>query len=276
LRGKASKIFRKIAGGRWFRVVRVPFEYTLIDKRHRPFVEGKRDVLLSFVEVVGHWNLFTALVMGAIGLWFLVQGISGLAYGFSVREDWLTADATITTIVPIQSGDRFNWHYLYSFRTADGISASGSTVQDRRDVFREGQVVPVQYLQSNPEENALLKGEGLSKNVLYWVLVGIGLFWVVGVVYVRLRHGYRDYRALQQISRAWQIVPGEITDVSDTGKWYKAVEEMNYEVEYKFLSPLGSPMKKRDPINILHVTKRPEPGMKVAVFCVGNTVAILL
>ena len=37
-------------------VPRVPFAYTLIDKRHKRFAEGKRDVLLTLAQ----WAFFTS------------------------------------------------------------------------------------------------------------------------------------------------------------------------------------------------------------------------
>jgi len=115
---------------------RVPFGYSLVDKRHKGFVDGQRDVLLSLAHVMLSKGFILTLILGGVGLFgFLRLGIGGLAYGFSVRNEWVTTDATIVSIVPVQRGDRFNWYYFYSFQTEDGEQVSGKTVEGRRDVF---------------------------------------------------------------------------------------------------------------------------------------------
>lgn len=251
---------------------RVPFGYSLVDKRHKGFVDGQRDVLLSLAHVMLSKGFIVTLILGGVGLFgFLRLGIGGLAYGFSVRNEWVTTDATIVSIVPVQRGDRFNWYYFYTFQTEDGEQVSGKTVEGRRDVFSEGQRIPVRYLRTNPREN-VYANEKMPKSVLYWVLVAMGTLWV-GVAANNVRQSFSGYRAMQAISHRGRAVPGEITGVSYPA-WYSG--GTNVEVDYVFTSPRGARLKRCDSVPAVHMTGSPQPGTVVAVWYVGDAVALLL
>jgi hypothetical protein len=250
---------------------RVPFEHTLVDRRHQAFVDGERNLLLSPAQLIGSRGFILAIILGVGLLVFLRIGIGGLLYDFSVRNDWVTTDATIVSIVPMQSGDHFNWWYLYTFQTEDGEQGSGKVVEDGRDAFHEGQSIAVRYLRTNPGENVYAH-EKMPKSVLYWVSVGLGARWV-GVAGNSIRRIYLEYRALRAISRLGQAVRGEITGVPSPARFSSNV---NVELEYVFTSPAGTRSKRRDAIAMLHLTGTPEPGTAVAVWCVGDEVALLL
>jgi hypothetical protein len=250
---------------------RVPFPYTLVDKRHKPFVEGKRNVLLTPFHYIISVRFLVALCITGVGLAFLWQGGSGLAHDFSVRNDWVTTEASIVAVVPIQSGDRFNWHYFYTFQTEDGQQGSGKIVEGNKTAFREGQQVIVRYLRTDPAENVYAH-EKMPKSVLYWVLVGIGSLWV----YVTAKPIYRHFLAywrLRAISHRGRPLPGEILAVH-----YPPPDssDASVEIEYKLTSPPGSIWKGRDTIPLMALAGNPEPGTAVAVWWAGDGVMVLL
>lgn len=153
-------------------VPRIPFAYTLIDKRHKQFAEGQRDVLLTFAHCIFSPPFIFALIFESLGVFFFLwPGIRGLARDYFLWNDWLLTEATITSVVPLQSGDHFNWHYLYTFQTEDGQQASGKIVESSNNVYREGQNVPVRYQHTDPMENVYAL-DTMHKSTLYWVLAG--------------------------------------------------------------------------------------------------------
>jgi hypothetical protein len=250
----------------------MPFVYTLVDKRHRPFVDGQRHELLSPVHVIVSKGFILSLLLGGMGLLFFLRvGVSGLAYGFSVRNEWALADATIIGIFPTQSGDGFNWLYIYTFQTDDGQLASGSVVESSRDVFRQGQRIPVRYLRTNSNENTYAN-DPMPKSVLDWLFVAFGLLW--GFVAIdNVRRAIARYNQIKAISHHGQGVAAQISAVRQP-PWYSS--DLNVEIEYIFTSPTGTRLMGRDSIPIMYLTGTPKPGMVVAVWCVGNSEAVLL
>jgi hypothetical protein len=251
---------------------RVPFEFTLVDKRHKPFVEGERNNLRSLAQYILYPGFIFAAIMGGMGLLFFMRmGISGLAYNFSVRNDWVTTEATIVAIVPVQFGDRFNWHYMYTFQTDDGQQGSGKIVEDNKYEFSEGQMVPVRYLRTNPKEN-VYANERMPKSVLYWVLVGIGSLWVYVCAKLMYRH-FSEYITIKGFSQKGTAVPGRIVEIKFP-PWHS--DNKNVEIEYTFNALDGTWWKRRDSISLLYLVGKPEPGTTVAVWWVTDEVAVLL
>lgn len=241
---------------------RVPFAYTLIDKRHKRFAEGQRDVLLTFAHCIFSPTFIFALVFGGLGVFFFLwPGIRGLARDYSLRNDWVLTEATITSVVPLQSGDHFNWHYLYTFQTKDGQRTSGKIVESSNNVYREGQNVPVRYLRTDPMENVYAL-DPMSKSILYWVFVGLGAFWVYVAATPIHRH-LTQYRAIRKISRRGQIVPGQITAAH---RPQAHSNSLNVRLDYTFTSPAGVQCQAREAISLMYLTDDPEPGTAVAVW----------
>jgi len=252
-------------------VPRIPFAYTLIDKRHKGFAEGKRDGLLTFTHVILSPTFIFALVFGGLGVFFFLwPGIRGLVRDFSVRNDWVLTDATIVSIVPLQSEDHFNWHYLYTFQTEDGQKASGKIVESSNGVFREGQSIPIRYLRTDPTENVYAL-DPMPKSILYWVFAGLGGFWV----YVAAAPIYRhlvQYKAVRAISHHGQIVQGHITAVHRPPAHSSSLD---VKLDYVFTSPAGVRFQGREAIPLLHLTGDPKPGTAVAVWWTQNRAMLL-
>ena len=250
---------------------RVPFAYTLIDKRHKQFVEGERDILLTFAHAIFSPTFIFALIFLGLGVFFFLwPGIRGLARDFSVRNDWVFTDATIISIVPLPSGDRFNWHYRYTFQTEDGQRASGKIVESSNGVFREGQEVPVRYLRTDPTENVYAL-DPMPESVLYWVLVILGVGWVYITVMPIHRHLAR-YRVIRAISRQGQILSGEITAIHQPPA---GSSSLDVKLEYAFTSPTGVRCQGREPISSIYLTGDPKPGTTVAVWWTQDAVILL-
>jgi hypothetical protein len=250
---------------------RIPFTYTLIDKRHKPFVEGKRNVLLSPVHFIFSLGFLMTLFFVGMGLSFLWKGISGLVHDFSVRNDWVSTEASIVTIVPVQSGDRFNWYYFYTFQTDDGQQGSGKIVEDNRTAFSEGQQIPVRYLRTDPTENVYAR-EKMPKSVLYWVFVGIGSLWFFTAVKPTYRH-LLGYRRIREVSRGGRVVPGEILAVKYPPK---NSSDINVKLEYINTSSSGSNWKGRTSIPLMYLASDPKPGTAVAIWWVKDGTTVLL
>jgi hypothetical protein len=252
-------------------VPRIPFAYTLIDKRHKGFAEGKRDILLSFAHIIFSPTFIFALIFGGLGVYFfLCPGIRGLVRDFTVRNDWVLINATMTSVVPLQSGDHFNWHYLYTFHTEDGRQVSGKIVESSSGVFREGQSVPIRYLRTDPTENVYAL-DPMPKNILYWVFVGLGAFWVYIAAAPIYRH-LKQYRIIRAISRQGQIVPGQITAVHRPPA---RSNSLDVKLEYVFTSPAGVRCQAREAISLMYLTDNPKPGTPVAVWWTQDRAMLL-
>jgi len=252
-------------------VPRILFAYTLIDKRHKLFAEGKLDVLLTLAHVIFSPTFILALVFGGLGVFFFLwPGIRGLAHDFSVQNDWVFTDATIISIVPLQSGDHFNWHYFYTFQTEDGQQASGKVVESNNSAFREGQYIPVRYLRTNPTEN-IYALDPMPKSVLYWVFVGLGALWVY-IAATPVCRNLAQYRAIRKISRRGQIVPGQVTAVH-----HPPAHSSNPDVklEYTFTSPAGVQRQGRESISLMYLTGDLKPGTAVAVWWTQDGATLL-
>jgi hypothetical protein len=250
----------------------LPFAYTLIDKRHRPFVEGRRRGLLSPIHVIMSRSIILSLLLGGMGLLFFLRiGVGGLAYDFSVRNEWVLTDATITGIFPVQSDDRFNWFYIYTFQTEDGQQTSGKVVESNRGAFQQGQRIPVRYLRTNPKENTYAN-DPMPKSVLYWVLVALGVLWCY-ISIDNIRRASAWYNRIRTISSHGRGVAAQITRVRQPSRY---PNNINVEIEYAFTSPTGTRLVGRDLIPVIYLTCTPGPGMVVAVWYADNFGAVLL
>lgn len=199
-------------------VPRIPFTYTLIDKRHKGFAEGKRNGLLTFAHVIFSPTFIFALFFGGLGVvFFLWPGLRGL-----VRD--------------------------YSLRNNNGV-------------FHEGQGVPIRYLRTDPTENVYAL-DPMPKSVLYWVLAGLGAFWVYVAATPIYRH-LTQYRAVRKISRQGQIVQGYITSVHRPPAHSSSLD---VKLDYVFTSPAGVRCQAREAISLFHLAGDPKPGTAVAVW----------
>lgn len=252
-------------------VPRIPFAYTLIDKRHKRFAEGKRDVLLTLAQWAFSPPLIFALVFGGLGVFFFLwPGIRGLARDFSVRNDWVFTEATITSAVPLQSGNHFNWHYFYTFQTEDGQQAFGNIVESSNNFYREGQRIPIRYLRSDPAEN-IYALEKMPKSVLYWFFIGLGTFWL----YIAATPLYRRlaaYSTIRALSRQGIVARGAISAIHRPAAHTR---QFNAELEYIYTSPAGHRRQGHNSIPLMYLTGDPKPGTAIAVWWTQDD-AILL
>jgi hypothetical protein len=88
------------------------FDFALMDRRYRPFVEGRGDVFVTPFEVIGERKRFKIVCDALAAGLLLCLGASGLTYDFLVENN--TAEAVITQAVPILKKDHVDWWYLYS------------------------------------------------------------------------------------------------------------------------------------------------------------------
>ena len=253
-------------------VSRIPFDFTLIDKRHKLFVNGKRNTLITLTQVLLSPGLILPIIFGGLGLFFFLwPGIRGLAYDYSVRNDWVSTDAIIIAIEPVQSGDRFNWDYLYTFQTEGGKQESGLIVEGRRDAFIKGQHVPVRYLRTDPRENVYAL-DRMPKSILYWFFVGMGSLWIYITAKPIYQH-FMAYSTIRAISRQGKAVPGEIIEV-EYPPWHS--KNINVEIEYAYTSPAGTHRRGCDSIAVIYLTGNPKPRTTVAVWWVQDGETVLL
>jgi hypothetical protein len=124
----------------------VPFDFALMDRHHRPFIEGRRDLFITPFKSFANYKAVGTAPVAAL---FLYVGASGLIRDFLV--EWNTAEAMITQCVPRKYKDHFNWWCLYSFKTENDQEANGKIVLDEseRNRFSAGDRIPVSMCEKN-------------------------------------------------------------------------------------------------------------------------------
>jgi hypothetical protein len=188
---------------------RISFPFTLIDARHRPFVDGRRDTLLTLSQVVRSGNTVAFVTLWLFGAALLFLGGRSLVSDHSVT--WKTADAVVTNITPAFGGNSNNYWYFYEFKTEAGEMVSDYIVEDGAKAHAIGDVVPVYYVKSDPNDN-YYADDPLPRAVRDWIFVGLGAFMLGAGVYC-IRSALSVYRALRRLAHSGKPIPGEIINV---------------------------------------------------------------
>jgi Protein of unknown function (DUF3592) len=240
-------------------VGRIPFPFTLIDKRHQPFVDGRCDTLLTLPQVVSARKLLTLIPTVFMGLLFLFFGGYSIVYDHSVT--WKTADAVITNVRSALSGNRNNYWYFYEFKTEAGEMVSNYIVDDHSDAHSSGDVVPVYYVESDPKDN-YYADDPLPRAFRDWFLVGLSAIILGSSVYM-MRSSLSDYRALARLSHVGQPIQGEIIKSQPLLK----PDDVEVEIDYAVKMADGK-------IAVGAVTMSPQQLSQRALPSVGTKVAI--
>lgn len=250
---------------------RIPFDFALMDARHRPFVEGRRDDLLTFFQIIAQRNFVALAGCLVVGGLLLVWGSKSLIYDFSVK--WISTEAVITQISPMQSGKRFNWWYLYTFKTKNGQSAEGKIVLDNNTAFLVGDRIPVVYVSGDPADNHYAK-ESMPRTVRDWFFVATSAFLLSSAA-VRLHKAISHYRTLCRLARNGRPLPGKIVKAQlDAGR----PTNLTVDIEYMFSISEGNTIEayaQIPPVHLAHKTL-PESGTVVAVWYAAEEGAVLI
>lgn len=263
---------RRMRGG--FVTSRIPFDFTLMDARHRSFAEGRRDTMLSLFQVIAARNVPAVVGCVLVGGLLLFWGGRSLIYDWSV--EWRTAEALITQVSPVpsvQNSSRFNWWYFYRFTTDAGEGAMGKIVLDKPGWYLVGDKIQVLYARSDPGDNRHA-GEWLPRGYRDWFFVAMSAF-LLGSAALGLRGGLAEYRALRRIARAGQPIPGEVVMAQlDQAR----IKELLVAIDYIFATPEGRPVQARAEIPLARLVPKilPKPGTRVAVWHAPNLGGLLL
>jgi hypothetical protein len=251
---------------------RIPFDFTLIDKRHQAFVEGRRDTFLTFLQVIGSARIVRLTGIAVVTSLIFYWGSRSLIYDFSVK--WLTAEAVITAVTPVQKGDHFNWWYWYTFKTGDGKNAQGKIVLEDRNRFAIGERVPVVYVQSDPSDNRYAN-DPLPRSVRDWFFVGLSIF-LLGSSAFWLREDLAYYRSLRRLARIGQPLPGHIVKAQFAGSAMDP--DIPVEIDYTFKAYTGDILSAKARLALVHIARRtiPEPGTAVAVWHAAQEGSLLI
>jgi hypothetical protein len=257
--------------GDWAMRSRVPFDFALMDRRHRPFVEGRRDAFLTPFQLIGERKRFKLLCEALVATFFLCLGVLGLIHDFSV--EWNTAEAVIIGLTPMQKNDHFDWWYLYSFKMESGQGAQGKIVLSERDRFSVGDRIPVLYVRNDPQDNRYAN-DPLPRKFLYWVFVGAGVS-VVGAAGLVLLREIEAYRAWRRVAFLGHPVPGEVISAR-WGPWVKSAKDPKLDIEYMLNTPEGRNVRAQAQISASDVADKAEPGVIVAVWYAPDRGYLLL
>lgn len=242
---------------------RIPFPFTLIDARHRPFVEGRRDTLLSLSQVVRSGNIVAFVTLWLMGLGCLFFGGRSLVYDLSVT--WKTADAVVTNIT--LRG--------YSWKTYKFITEAGEIVylDDSAEAHAIGDVMRVYYVESDPNDN-YHANDPLPRSVRDWFFVGFGAFMLgAGVYSLRSHLGY--YRALRRLAHSGKPIPGEIINVQPVYGADSAEIKINYLAKMADGNRMAGDVT-MDVMALRHLVGPALPGTKVAIWYAEKEGAVLL
>ena len=250
---------------------RISFPFTLIDARHRPFVDGRRDTLLTLSQVVRSGNTVAFVTLWLFGVALLFLGGRSLVSDHSVT--WKTADAVVTNITPAFGGNSNNYWYFYEFKTEAGEMVSDYIVEDGAKAHAIGDVVPVYYVKSDPNDN-YYADDPLPRAVRDWIFVGLGAFMLGAGVYC-IRSALSVYRALRRLAHSGKPIPGEIINVQPVSGADTA------EIKINFLAKMadGNSMAGDVTMDVMalgHLVGPALPGTKVAIWYAEKEGAVLL
>jgi hypothetical protein len=249
---------------------RIPFPFTLIDARHRPFVEGRRDTILSLSQVVRSGNIVAFVTLWLMGLGCLFFGGRSIVYDLSVT--WKTADAVVTNIT--LSG--------YTWKTYKFITEAGEIVylDDSAEAHANGDVVRVYYVESDPNDN-YHADDPLPRSVRDWFFVAFGAFMLSAGVYC-MRSALSIYRALLRLAHFGKPVPGEIINsqllklkVGPEGIPEPLEVKIDYVIKTTDGNPIGEGSATMAPHHLSNLAL-PSVGTKVAVWYAEKEGAVLL
>jgi hypothetical protein len=252
---------------------RIPFPFTLIDARHQPFVDGRRDTLLTLSQVVRSGNYVALVGTVLIGLFCLFFGGRSLVYDLSVT--WKTADAAVTnmTLLPTPPENSYKYWYFYEFKTEAGEIVQDHIVDDSAEAHAVGDVVRVYYVEHDPKDN-YYADDPLPRGVRDWFFIGLGAFMLGGGVYC-MRSALGNYRALRRLAHSGQPLPGEIINSQSL----MVDEALKVKIDYLAKTADGSPFAAGDvTMAIAHLAEPalPSVGSKVAIWYAEKEGAVLL
>jgi hypothetical protein len=252
---------------------RIPFPFTLIDARHRPFVDGRRDTLLTLSQVVRSGNTVAFVTLWLMGLLCLFFGGRSLVYDLSVT--WKTADAAVTnmTLLPTPPENSYKYWYFYEFKTEAGEIVQDHIVDDSAEAHAVGDVVRVYYVEHDPKDN-YYADDPLPRGVRDWFFIGLGAFMLGGGVYC-MRSALGNYRALRRLAHSGQPLPGEIINSQSL----MVDEALKVKIDYLAKTADGSPFAAGDvTMAIAHLAEPalPSVGTKVAIWYAEKEGAVLL
>ena len=257
---------------------RIPFPFTLIDARHQPFVDGRRDTLLTLSQVVRSGNTVSFVTLWLFGAALLFLGGRSLVYDHSVT--WKTADAVVTNITPAFSGNSNNYWYFYEFKTEAGGMLSNYIVEDSANEHAIGDGVPVYYVKSDPNDN-YYADDPLPRAVRDWFFVGLGAFMLGAGVYW-IRSALSIYRALRRLAHSGKPLPGEIINSQVLKLKFGSdgtPEPLEVKLDYVAKTADGNPIGAGDVTMALHHMSQPavpSVGTKVAIWYAEKEGAVLL
>lgn len=255
-----------------FMTSRIHFDFNLIDKRHKAFVEGKREGLLSLYHIVSRRSLVPLILRLALAAAALAFGGKSLIYDWSVA--WNTTRAVIGNISVHQYKNSFNYWYEYSFRTEDGSSATGQLVLDDPNSYAVGASIPVIYVASDPGDNRYAH-ESMPRSVRDWAFVAVGGF-VLGLAGFWLRGDFAEHKHWREVVRNGQPIRGVVTGA----RWFTDPVFINaVRVEYSTKPPGGFAVAGVSELPAAHLAARDllEAGTAVAIWYVpvGNRFFLL-
>lgn len=243
------------------------FDYTLIDRRHRAFAEGRSPRLMSTYRILAQHGLFRILPMFIVAGLILFWGARSLLYDATV--EWREATAEIVAITPVQSDGRFNFWHIYRFDAEDGSRRQGKLVLDNQGSYRIGDRLPVIYVASDPDDNRFAN-ESLPRSVRDWFFVALAAV-LFGFGVGPLRRGFADRAALKRLTREGRLRRGRISGVSPVA----LTLQVSYGVE---ADPSGQPAffaVAEVPIAHLATGAPPPPDTVVAVLVSDQAVRLL-
>jgi hypothetical protein len=242
---------------------RVPFHFTLIDKRHRAFVEGQSDTLLSLLQLNASNSMVRLLSLLSIGLVFLYLGGKDLVH--DALTPWERTEAVITNTAIAQSSNSFTTWYFYEFETPNGQRGDGKIVGGQ---FVIGQRVPVLYSRRDPDENRYAD-DPLPKSVLDWffIVMSVVFFAIVGR---RARKTWLDHGTIRDFSYSGHAVPGIIIDTQQSSTFRR---DFSYDVGYEYVTADGRHALGRQLVSMLSLTSKEalRPGTPVAIWTSEST-----
>ena len=239
---------------------RIPFDYELVDKRHRAFVEGRSSELLSFYDIWKEVGITSTLIRLALPIFFFYMSVPlpGIIYNNSVT--WRTETAVVDRIYQQLGNSSVAYRYDYAFTASDGKTYRGFWVLGSGSAFRTGDGLPVRYVESDPSNNRPVN-ESFPKSMLLWVFFGIGALLLTPIVmlFQKIRAARSELRRLAKQGGAAAAV---VTFCQQQGLNLLVQYESQERVDDR---PIFSGATET-PFTAIASSAPPRPGTKVAVW----------